>query len=42
LEGEWMELSGCLKWLSSLWHGHWGHVHPIVKDILLKNIDTFL
>jgi hypothetical protein len=37
-----MELLGCSKWLSSLGDRHGGHVCPIVEDILLRNIDTFL
>ncbi len=42
LEGEWMELLGHSKWLSNLGHRHGSHVHPLVKDILFKNINTFL
>jgi hypothetical protein len=37
-----MELLGHSKWLSNLGHRHGRHVHPIIKDILFRNINTFL
>jgi hypothetical protein len=42
LESEWMEFSNYSKWLSNPWHRHQEYVCLIVKDILFRNIDTFL
>ncbi len=42
LECERMHPHNCLKCPSSLGHNQGGHVHPIVEDILLQDIDAFL
>ncbi len=41
MEGEWMELSGCSKWLSSLWHRQWGHVRLIVRTSSSRTLIPF-